>query len=290
MILAVPNWSFGRSKELLRKGRETLDARSVQVHFCGADVDHNRTVTAFSADSMDEVAGALFDLCEVFMEGIDLTRHSGVHPRIGALDVCPFIPHEIANMQGLIDEVDGIAERFAAAYGVPTFLYEKSEKGRHEADLPALRKGGFGGLLGKELRPDFGPSQAHSRWGATVMGVRGFLVALNVNFPSTALASANSIASEIRRLRTDGDPRFLGVRALGLPLASQESVQVSMNITLPDVTPLDPIVEYVQDRGLDLGLGRGITELIGVIREKDLEHASRILYRPEQVVEGAYAI
>jgi glutamate formiminotransferase len=290
MILAVPNWSFGRSKELLRKGQEVLDSRPVQVHFCSSDVDHNRTVTAFSADTMDVVAGALFDLCEVFMEGIDLTRHSGVHPRIGALDVCPFIPHEIANMQGLIDEVDGIAEKFATAYGVPTFLYEKSEKGRHEADLPALRKGGFGGLLGKDLKPDFGPCQAHSRWGATVMGVRGFLVALNVNFPSTALANANSIASEIRRLRTDGDPRFLGVRALGLPLASQESVQVSMNITLPDVTPLDPIVEYVQDRGLDLGLGRGVTELIGVIREKDLEHASRILYRPEQVVEGAYAI
>lgn len=290
MILAVPNWSFGRSKELLRRGQEVLDSRSVQVHFCSSDVDHNRTVTAFSAGSLEEVRDTLFALCEVFMEGIDLTRHSGVHPRIGALDVCPFIPHEVSDMQTLIDQVDEVAEQFATRYEVPTFLYEKSEKGRHEADLPALRRGGFGGLLGKELKPDFGPTAAHPRWGATVIGVRGFLVALNVNFSSAALSNANAIASEIRRLRSEGDPRFLGVRSLGLPLASKESVQVSMNITLPDVTPLDPIVEYVQDRGLDFGLGRGVTELIGVIRERDLEHATRVLYKPEQVVEGAYAI
>ncbi len=285
MILTVPNWSFGRSPNLLRQCRALVESQPVCLHFCESDLDHNRTVIAFSAGDWGAIESTLDSLNALILDSIDLNRHSGVHPRIGALDVCPFIPVGEAPTLDLLADVEKYASNFAARFGIPVFLYEKSERGRHESDLPALRKGGFGGLLLRgELQPDFGPKAAHPQWGASVMGVRDFLIALNANFHSGDLETARLIAGAIRRLRQDGDPRFLGVRALGLPLASQDVVQVSMNITLPDLTPIDLIAQYVLDAGAGEGLGRAKMELIGVIRSTDAPQATLIPYRPEQVV------
>lgn len=287
-LLTVPNWSFGRNTPLLRGFREVLQRPGIQFHYCHGDIDHNRTVTAFTGEP-GAIETALASMCALAFDAIDLNRHVGVHPRIGALDVCPFVP--LSPDSSDFFQANALAERVAAAiagkYGVPVFLYERSERGRHEADLPSLRQGGFGGLSGRTLRPDFGPDAAHPRLGVTVMGVRDFLIAMNVNLSSEEIDNAKRIAREIRELRREGDPRFLGVRALGFPLASRKLVQVSLNVTLPDLTPVDPILEWLMNRAFELHVAVSGAELIGVIRAKDLATATRLPVRPQQVVETA---
>jgi glutamate formiminotransferase len=165
------------------------------------------------------------------------------------------------------------------------YLYEKSERGRHEADLPALRKGGFGGLIGSTLEPDFGPDHAHENLGVTVVGVRDFLIAVNADLATEEIEVARGLAKQIRSMRREGDTRFLGVRALGFSLASRNQVQVSMNLTLPDLTEVDPIIEWIADELSDLRIRLAGTELIGVIRAKDVSGATRLPIRDAQVVE-----
>jgi glutamate formiminotransferase len=284
--LTVPNWSFGRDPELLDVFRSALAGFDVAAHYAASDVDHNRTVTAFSGET-GEVEKALLRLCEAAFGRIDMRRHQGVHPRIGALDVCPIVP--LKEGDEALREALALAERLAArigdVYEVPVFLYERSERGRHEADLPNLRRGGFEGLLDRELSPDFGPSRPHPSLGVTVLGVREFLIAFNVDLATDQLAIAREIASEIRQYRADGDPRFLGVRALGFPLASRRLAQVSLNLTLPDATGVDPIIEWIEQRAAINGVLISRTELVGVIRRQDVERATELPIAPEQVVE-----
>ncbi|MBV6458845.1 MAG: Glutamate formimidoyltransferase [Fimbriimonadaceae bacterium] len=282
-VLTVPNWSFGRDNALLRACRDILESSGVVTHFCASDIDHNRTVTAFSG-AADEVERVLFTLADVILDRIDLNRHVGVHPRVGALDVCPFVVAE-ADEVDAIAFADRIGAELAKRYDLPVYLYEKSERGRHESDLPALRKGGFGGLIDRELNPDFGPRRYHPHLGVTVLGVRGFLIALNVNIASVDASLAQALGRTIREMRQIGDHRFLGVRALGFQLASREMSQVSMNLTLPDRTPIDPIVEWIASEVADAGESVAGTELIGVIRPRDQEFATTIHPRPEQVIE-----
>ena len=283
-ILAVPNWSFGRDSELLRGFGEVLDLHGLDVYYLASDVDHNRTVSAF-AGGHDDVCAALVDLCGLAFPRIDLNRHIGVHPRIGALDVCPFVAPwgcEPAEMRAWVDHV---AAKIAGTFEVPVFLYEKSEKGRHEADLPSLRKGGFGALLERELQPDFGPDRASPLLGATILGWRDFLIAMNVDFEVADTSFVRKLAKQARTLRSEGDPRFLGVRALGLPLPSRGLSQLSLNLTLPDVTPVDPVIEWVFEQAVANGVRTVGPELIGVARDVDMEHATRLQVQKRQVLE-----
>jgi glutamate formiminotransferase len=311
--LTVPNWSFGRDRDLLGRFRTVLEDSGLTLHYLQSDVDHNRTVSAFSGEDT-AVLGALERLCELAFERIDLNRHVGVHPRIGALDVCPFVPlpeipsrlpvlpgsaeESAINTQPsaasgaasipperLLAEVETFAAKVASRYQVPVFLYEKSERGRHEADLPSLRKGGFGSLEGQELNPDFGPSHVHPQLGVSVIGIRDFLTAINVNLAGEDPAAAKAIAQEIRSLRASGDHRFLGVRALGFPLASMGMSQVCLNLTLPDITAVDPIVGWVMGAAADRGRKYMGTELVGVIRRGDLPGATRLKITDAQVID-----
>jgi glutamate formiminotransferase len=230
------------------------------------------------------------------------------------LDVCPFVPlpetpsrlpvlpasaEESATSSGpatssgaasipperLLADVETFAAKVAGRFEVPVFLYEKSERGRHEADLPSLRKGGFGSLEGQELNPDFGPSHVHPQLGVSVIGIRDFLIAINVNLAGEDPDAAKAISQEIRTLRASGDHRFLGVRAQGFPLSSVGMSQVCLNLTLPDITPVDPIVEWVMGAAADRGRKYAKTELVGVIRRKDLGGASRLSINDAQVVD-----
>jgi glutamate formiminotransferase len=282
-VLTVPNWSFGRNRDLKQRFDVLLGAADVNVHYCQGDPDHNRTVTAFSGE-WEAVTDTIRGLAEPALATIDLNRHIGVHPRIGALDVCPFIVQQSTDQAELIPLVERFAMEMADRWEVPIYLYEKSERGRHEADLPTLRKAGFGSLALRELNPDFGPSRPHPRLGVTVVGVRDFLIALNVNLGSQDIAAARAIAREIRDRRTEGDERFLGVRALGLPLASRQKVQVSMNMTLPDITQVDPIVDWVKERATKMRISIASTELIGVIRRQDLPTATWLHVKAAQIV------
>jgi len=314
-VLTVPNWSFGRDSDLLNRFREALEAtEGVSIHYLQGDIDHNRTVSAFAGDDVP-VFGVLEKLCELAFDRIDLNHHVGVHPRIGALDVCPFVampyplmtstfgpppalpppssghqpsspwsPQPIRSEE-LLAAVEAFSAKIAGRFELPVFLYERSERGRHEADLPSLRRGGFGGLIGQELSPDFGPSHAHPRLGVSVVGVRDFLIAVNVNLAAEDAAAAAAIASEVRNLRASGDHRFLGVRALGFGLATVGLSQVSLNLTLPDITPVDPVVEWVMSECPNRGTRVASTELVGVIRRRDLPGATRLAVKEAQIVD-----
>ncbi len=286
-LLAVPNWSFGREKALLRQFREILAHPMVELHYCEADLDHNRTVTAFSGEE-DVVADMVFRLAMVAFDVIDLTKYVGTYPRIGALDVCPIVipgPSGPGPLLNALAVTENLASRLAATFELPIFLYEKSERGRHEADLPSLRKSGFGSLLEKPIHPDFGPSRAHPRLGVTVLGVRDPLIALNVNLATEDLDVVKTLARQMRQMRIDGDPRMLGVRAMGLPLPSRKQVQVCLHLTLPDLTPVDPILEWIQERVLGIDVKVAEAELVGIIRNRDLAGATRLDTRPHQIVE-----
>lgn len=285
-VLTIPNWSIGRERTIVRQMRDLLDEADVNVHYCNADIDHNRTVTAFSG-TLYAVEKTLFELAELTLPSIDLCRHSGVHPRIGALDVCPFVPLPVPVGEQAIEFgewVDQIAFQIAEKFSIPVFLYEHSAKRSHHSNLPSLRKGGFGGLIGKEIFPDYGPSTVHPHLGATVLGWRDFLVALNMNFNSRDKGAVERIAFKMRNLRREKDPRFEGVRTLGLDLSAREIVQVSMNITKPDITPIDPILEFIEEMANQFDLPTGYPELIGVIRDVDIERSVKLGFRPEQVV------
>ncbi|MER3414514.1 MAG: hypothetical protein C4341_09880 [Armatimonadota bacterium] len=280
-MLCVPNWSEGRNPEVTGLAQETMKGASVAIHFNRADADHNRLVTAFSGEP-SAVGKALFDLCDALLPLIDLRTHEGAHPRIGALDVCPFVLQKADAMVecDALAFVEGVASRFAERYEVPVLLYEKSERGKHAADLPTLRKGGFEAALARELPADFGPSHVHPKWGATIMGLRDPLLAVNAVLPAEQFNLARELARRIR-LSRDSDERFKGVRAIGAHLPEQGAAQVSMNFTKPDETSLDEVVEWLESNGaVVLGV-----ELIGVARENDLLKGSRLDYTREQVVE-----
>lgn len=282
-LLTVPNWSFGRSAALHRAFEETLRRHPVTLHYLRGDADHNRTVTAFSGE-LPALNEALLDLAEEAFSAIDLRRHDGVHPRIGALDVLPFVCERPEDLPEALRFAGGFGRSLAERFELPVFLYERSESGRHEGDLPTLRKGGFSALSSRELRPDFGPARAHPRLGATVLGVRDPLVALNVDLRHPMARVSKEIAREIRVLRAEGDPAFLGVRALGLSLPSREMSQVSLNVTLPDLTPLDPLIEWIEARALAQGVASAGAELVGVVPRACLAGATRVPYEASQVV------
>ncbi|MCA0359450.1 MAG: hypothetical protein LCH41_00160 [Armatimonadetes bacterium] len=282
-VLTVPNWSLGRERSVLHQGLDLLESADVTVHFAEADLDHNRTVTAFSGDA-SEVLVTLFELARVWLPAINLHRHVGVHPRIGGLDVCPWIP--LAPVSPHFGEwIIESAQAFAEEFEIPVFLYEHSASAGSKASLPELRKGGFGALVGQEITPDFGPNQAHPYLGATVWGWRDFLVALNVNFPSENLEAAERIAAEIRSRRRAGEPGFEGVRSLGLSLADQGLVQVSLNLTQPFASKINPVVAFILESAGARGLEGGYTELIGVIPESLARESSLVYPRAAQIVK-----
>ncbi len=286
-LLTVPNWSFGRNRALHQHFVDVLETAPVRTYFCEGDVDHNRTVTAFSGTPND-VYDTLLKLADLAFDCIDLNHHIGEHPRIGALDVCPIVlmPSDQSVDAGIAAEdlVNRFSKEIAERYEVPVFLYEKSEKGRHALDLPSLRKAGFGGLLDQVLEPDYGPPRTHQRLGVSVVGVRDFLIAMNVNLAEPSGGVAKTLAKKIRGMRKEV-PMFTGVRAKGFVLRSRHQSQVSLNLTQPGLTPIDPIIEWVQHHAELANAAVSCTELIGVIRPYDLEHATRLEYKQEQIVE-----
>ncbi len=287
-VLAVPNWSIGRERTVIRQAFDYLAESPVKVHYAEADVDHNRTVTAYSG-APEDVREVTLGLARILLPAIDLKRHMGVHPRIGALDVCPFLPMpDPAEPESFLNFVDSVAAAFADEFDVPVFMYERSARPGHIARLPVLRRGGFGGLLDRDLNADFGPSRVHPHLGATVMGWRDPLIALNVNFPAdpmvNSLGIVGQIAATIRQHRRAGNARFTGVRALGLELTAQGIAQVSLNLTRPDDMSADDLVRYIYDSADKLGLAKGYPQLIGVIRDVDVERSVEVCAHVDQIV------
>jgi glutamate formiminotransferase len=274
-LLCIPNFSEGRDETTIRAIADAAVSAGVQIHHLSRDYDHHRMVLAFSGAPL-AVKRAVLRAGAVAVERIDLTRHQGAHPRIGAVDVVPFVPLEGLTRAEAVAWSHAVARSFARRLRVPVYLYEHSTREGRVRDLPALRKGGFEGWVGRRLTgervPDFGPKRLHPTAGATIMGVRDPLIAFNCYLHPPDAALAQQIARRIRAERTT-NPALRGVRALGLWLPTRQVAQVSLNITQTDQTDLFRVTEAVRQIARVHGAEIVGTELVGVLLAEDAARA-----------------
>lgn len=274
MIESVPNVSEGRRPEVIdRLVASVSEVDGVWLLDHSADPSHNRSVFTLAGEPT-AVQTALLRLSAVAVGSIDLRTHRGVHPRLGALDVVPFIPLEGATLDDCISASRQFARDFADAFGVPVFLYEYSATVPERRRLERIRRGEFEGLATKMLQPgwspDFGPAAPHPTAGATVVGARMPLIAFNVNLASTDLEVARAVARAVRE-SSGGLP---SVKALGLRLEHLGIVQVSMNLTDFTVTPVQAAFDAVSSAARAYGVDVLESELIGLIPAAALEGTS----------------
>jgi glutamate formiminotransferase / 5-formyltetrahydrofolate cyclo-ligase len=245
-LIAVPNVSEGRDEAVLRELEAAVaPARVLDVH---VDADHNRAVFTL-AGRQGELAGGLVGLARAAAEKIDLRRHDGVHPHVGALDVMPVVWLDEARRGAACAEALTAAALVGEDAELPVFLYGELATDPEHAERAALRRGGPAGLARRieagELVPDYGPARAHPSAGAVLAAARPPLVAFNVDLATDDLELARAIAAELRESADGGLP---GVRALGLRLERRGIAQVSTNVHDHRAVPLREIVERVRAR------------------------------------------
>jgi glutamate formiminotransferase len=247
LIECVHNFSEGRDAKVVDEIAAAI-ARTPGVTMLGRtmDEDHNRSVITF-AGSLDSVAAAAIAGVGKAVQLIDLTRHTGVHPRLGAADVVPFVPVHGVSLGDCVTLAHSVGEEIWRNFRVPVYFYEAAARQPDRQRLENVRRGGFEGIRESVLNdpgrhPDIGGPELHPTAGASIVGARKFLIAFNVNLATTDIGVARQIARTIRE-SSGGMPY---VKALGLPLVSRNQVQVSMNLTDFDQTPLHTVVDVVR--------------------------------------------
>ena len=265
IVECVPNFSEGRDWKKIESIVNVFRAKeNVKLLDYSADKDHNRMVVTV-VGKPEAIKNSIVEAVGVAIEVIDLTKHKGQHPRVGAADVIPFIP--IKNMS--LDEADALAKEvgktLAEKYLLPVYFYEKSASAEHRQNLAAIRKGGFEALVEKmklpEWKPDLGPEVPHPTAGASVTGARLPLIAFNVNLHTTRFEIADKIAKKVRF--SGGGLPFC--KAMGVDLKEQAMMQVSMNLTDYTQTAIYQAVETIRFEAQRYGVSIAGCELIGLI-------------------------
>lgn len=269
----IPNFSEGRRPEVIEKIVEAIDkASGVRVIDYSMDTDHNRAVVTFIGSPVD-VRVSMLAGAKIAVDLIDLNKHTGGHPRIGAVDVVPVVALEDVSESEIIELGHAIGRDIAEKLQVPVYYYEDCALRDHCKNLSDIRRGGFETLNERGLvdgrEPDIGPNEVHPTAGATVVGARGPLIAFNVNLKSNDLSIAQKIATKIRHLRNSGEA-MEGVKAIGVDLKSRGIVQVSTNITKPDMIGMWDVYSFVEREANKLGVEVLESELIGAIRQQAL--------------------
>ena len=275
IIECVPNFSEGRNHiTLLALAHAVESVPGIRLLDQTMDRDHHRSVLSFAGEP-DAVVEAAFRAIRVATDLIDLRKHKGVHPLVGATDVVPFVPLRGATMQDCIQLAKRLGQRVGAELEIPVFLYEQAAPHRDHAPLESVRRGGLQGLAFRmtsdpDWTPDFGPSRLHKTAGAIVIGARPPLIAFNVNLRSTDLALARSIAKDIRQ-SNGGLPHL---KAIGVELSSRGLVQVAMNLTDYAITPIHAAYEAVRIRAAAQGVAVAGSEVIGLVPQAALVQAA----------------
>ena len=274
VIECVPNISEGRRLDVVTRLADALRTTSgVHVLDVQSDATHNRSVLTLAGDraSLREAIVRLYDEA---LRAIDLRSHQGEHPRLGAVDVCPFIPIESISMDACVELAKETAADVARRFGLPVYLYEEAATSPARRNLEDIRRGEFEGLAAKmqrpEWAPDYGPSAPHPSGGATVMGARMPLIAYNINLATDRLDVAKRIAAAIRM--SSGGFRF--VKAMGIPLEDRGIVQVSMNLTTFDKTPIFRVFETVKREAGRYGVAVLESEIVGLVPAAALTQAA----------------
>ena len=262
IIECVPNFSEGRRLPVLEALVQSIRAvPAVRLLDVSVDPDHNRAVFTFAGEGEPVLEAAFRSAC-VAIERIDLRTHQGVHPRIGAVDVIPFVPLYEATMDACVALAHRLGARLAADPGLPVYLYGRAGS-RPSRSLAQIRRGGFEELreaIAQPARaPDLGPARAHPTAGAVAVGARELLIAFNVDLKSTDTMAARAIARTVRE-SSGGLP---AVQAMGVPLASRGLVQVSMNLLDYHRTPPLAALLRVEAEAAQRGVAVAAGELVG---------------------------
>jgi len=273
LIECVPNISEGRDRAVVDAIAAAAVGTGCRLIDVNSDPDHNRTVITLVGDASGLEQG-MIRLVDAAVARIDLTKHQGAHPRMGAVDVIPFIPVTGATMDDCVALSQRVGALIAQRFGIPVFLYEESARSSERRNLAAIRKGEFEGLGDKlaeeKWTPDFGPASPHPSAGAVAVGAREFLIAFNVNLASNDLSVAKKIAAAVRH--SSGGLRY--VKALGLSLDERGIVQVSMNLTNFRKTPVLRVFDMVRREAERMGVLVLESEIIGKIPRQALIDAA----------------
>ncbi|WP_029688967.1 glutamate formimidoyltransferase [Thermoanaerobacter sp. A7A] len=286
IIECVPNFSEGRDQEKIAQlVKEVVSTEGVKLLDYSSDKDHNRTVITFCGDAKG-VKEAAFKLIKKASEIIDMRYHKGEHPRIGATDVVPFIPVKNATMEECIQIAREVGERVGRELNIPVYLYEEAATTPERKNLENIRRGEYEGFFEKikqpEWKPDFGPQEMNPKSGATVIGARNFLIAYNVNLATDNIDIANKIAKAIRF--SNGGYRY--VKAMGVELKERGIVQVSMNLTDFNKTPIYRVFETIKAEALRYGVNVIGSEIIGLVPAKALFDVADYYLRIENFSEN----
>jgi len=290
VIECVPNISEGRRTEVVSEAVAAVGrAHRVRVLDVQSDKDHNRSVLTLVGDEVG-LKEALMGLFEVATRRIDLRAHEGGHPRVGAVDVVPFIPIDGATMADCVALAREVGAAAAERFGIPVFLYEEAATAPHRRNLEDVRRGQFEGLLDRmkdpAWAPDFGPARPHASAGVSVIGARMPLIAYNINLGTADVEVAKRIAKTIRH--SSGGYRY--VKAMGVMLEERRVAQVSINMTDFKKTPLHRVFETVRGEAERFGVAIVGSEIVGLVpTEALLDTAAHFLrlesFSPSQVLE-----
>lgn len=290
LIECVPNFSEGRRPEVITAlAAAAQSVRGTRLLDVSSDPDHNRTVLTFIG-SPEAVLDAAFQSAEVAVARIDLRTHRGVHPRIGAVDVLPFVPLYQAELSECVGLAHRLGDLLSIRLGLPVYFYSAAAPGPNRRTLAQIRRGGFEALgeviARRDRRPDLGPVRAHPTAGAVAVGARNVLIAFNVNLHSEELQAARAIARAVRE-SSGGLP---AVQAMGVRLPSRGLVQVSMNLLDYRTTSVQRAFDRVAAEAAKSGIEVEEGELIGCAPRDALPpdpvRALRLrALRPEQILD-----
>lgn len=291
LIEAIPNISEGRREAVIEDIAHAVVAiPGVTLLDRSSDGSHNRTVLTMAGDApaLREAARALYDRA---LAAIDLRSHQGEHPRLGAVDVLPFVPLDGATMADCIALARDVAADVASRHGLPVYLYEEAATVPARRNLEDIRRGEFEGLGAKmasaDWAPDFGPAAPHATAGATVIGARAALIAYNINLATDRLDVAKRIAAAVRH--SSGGLRY--VKAMGVMLEDRRLAQVSMNLTNYEKTPIPRVFEFVKREAARYGVGVLDSEIVGLVPQAALLAAAEYFlqiegFKPDLVLEN----
>ncbi len=293
LIEAVPNVSEGRRRGVVeRLVRAAGGATGSRLLDWSSDPSHNRTVLTLVGDR-EGLLAALLELYEVATAAIDLRTHRGEHPRVGAVDVVPFVALDGVSTGDCVALARTLGRTVAERFGIPVFLYEDAAARPARRALEEIRRGQLDGLAERMARepdtwrPDFGPPAPHATAGVSVIGARPILIAFNVNLDTDDVRIARRIARSVRA-RSGGLPH---VKAIGVHLADRRAAQVSMNLTDYTKTPLHRAFEAVEREARRLGVRVAGSEVVGLVPadaliESAVSHLRIDRFRPAQLLDA----
>ena len=305
IIECVPNFSEGKNENTFAAIKLALEKTGgVKLLNLEPDADYNRVVVTIAGDENGILEGAV-NACKAAAENIDMTTHKGEHPRLGAIDVVPFVPVKNSTMEDCIKIAEKFGERISKELGVPVYLYEEAARKPERKSLSDIRKGEYEGLEEKlkdpEWAPDYGEAKFNPKLGAIVTGARFFLIAYNVNIKSTDVNIAKEIAEILREsgrakrddqgnvIKVNGktvkEPgRLQHVKGMGVSLEKHNITQVSMNLTNYNITPLHIAFEEVKKEAARLGAEVNGSEIVGLVPLEAILKAGRF-YSGDEITD-----